>query len=170
VQPHVFGWEVGAGYRFNRYVSVQAEGMFAVSGGFASMQPQLDPTADLRTKNFIRPAIRADLPLARYLSVYATYGMQLEDMVATTHFPTGGTVTYTSTNTCDTNDPNCKVTTTVSQSPEYGTYKYHYRDLRPAATVGFDLFGTDATSLHMEYLPKGNGRVGSITAGASWHW
>lgn len=175
VKTKAFGWELGAGYRFNRYFSIQAEGQFAIDGGNAGIRPSPMlpdvPSADLQVKTFVRPAIRADLPLARFFSVYVTYGLQLEDVLAHTNgFDTGKIVTTYNPAYCENYYPyTCyQAYTTAEREGSYNIY--HHRDLRGSPTAGFELYGSDTASLHVEYQPERNGRIGSVIAGATWHF
>lgn len=150
-----------------------SEGMFAIGGEGTDIRPPLqdDPRADLQIKTFLRPALRADLPLTSFLSVYATYGLQFEDINAKTSIDAGRLITQTYTTTCDTSSPsNCTPQRITKQAPEVGNNTDHHRDWHSAATVGVDLYGSDLVSLHVEYLPERNGHIGSVIAGASWHW
>lgn len=167
------GWEVGAGYRFTRMLSIQVDSLFAVSGGNAVINvniPRFDTlntVADLRSGLILRPSLRADLPLSRRFSLYATYGLQYENFSAFTNGPTGERVTYTST--CGENSaPDCKPST--YQKPITAITDFYHRDWHPTASAGVDWYFMNSRSLRLEYLPRRNGRLSAITAGVSWHW
>ena len=176
LRRNAFGFEVGAGYRFSRFLSAEANSMLYVDGEGADMRPppQDNPTASLRPKTFIRVALRGDLPIARFLSVYGTYGVQLEDLIASTAIETGKIINTTFTTTCPQPPPgeysDCEPTTITQPEKEVGYNTNHHRDMRASATVGVDLWAWGDKSLHVEYLPRNNGHVGAITVGASWYW
>lgn len=191
--PSAFGLEVGAGYRFG-YLSFAVEGMTAGNGGGEireriPSQPACcevsNPEVDMHIKTFVRPALRADLPITRRLTLYGSYGWQWENIVVHTQIVTGRIVQTSSPGYCDKRppddptkpalgsapqNPTCYPPST-SLDPEIGYNDYHQRGLRTSATIGFELYGLDlggaSLALNAEYLPIGNGRVGAVTVGCA---
>jgi hypothetical protein len=175
-ETHALGWELGAGYRFTRFLSLQVDSLFTVSGGSSQIGVTIPPfdakdqyptAAEVSAGLILRPSLRADLPLSRRLSLYATYGLQYENISALTNGPTGAV--QTDTTTCNSNSaPDC-TPTTYQRTVTAINYFYH-RDWHPSASVGVDWYFMNTRSLRLEYLPRRDGRISAITAGVSWHW
>ena len=186
VRTNAFGLELGAGYRINRFFSIQADGQFAVGADNADIRPmvpdlvqvegQEDNQIDFHPKTFLRPALRGDLPLSKHLSVFATYGLQLEDIDAHTQFDTGKFITTYNPGGCTTNNSGQQECTPPSTglTPEIAFNTYHHRDWRGSPTAGLELYGLlpdfQSVSFRVEYQPQLSGHTGSVTAAATVHF